>query len=81
MELALDANAPSKPHILNLLARLTGEAPPAPVDAPPGLTLQAEPVANVERYDDFRRTHHVAHDAIIAMLKTLRLACPKPWCY
>ena len=60
VELALEANAPSKPHVINLLARLVGETPPAPVDAPPSLTLQVEPVANVARYDGLRRTRHVA---------------------
>lgn len=60
VELALEANAPSKPHVLNLLARLVGEIPPAPIDAPPSLTLQIEPVANVARYDGLRRTRHVA---------------------
>lgn len=60
VELAPEANAPSKPHVLNLLARLVGETPPAPVDAPPSLALQVEPVANVARYDDLRRTRHVA---------------------
>jgi hypothetical protein len=60
VELALEANAPSKPHVLNLLARLVSEIPPAPVDAPPSLTLQIEPEANVARYDGLRRTRHVA---------------------
>ncbi len=60
VELALEAKAPSKPHILNLLGRLLGEAPPAPVSAPPGLALQTEPVANVARYDHLRKSRHVA---------------------
>ena len=60
VELALEANVPSKPHVLNLLARLTGETPPAPMDAPPSLALKVEPVANVARYDHLRRTRHVA---------------------
>jgi transposase len=60
VELALEAHAPSKPHVLNVLARLVGETPPAPVDAPPSLTLQIEPEANVARYDGLRRTRHVA---------------------
>jgi len=60
VELALEAQAPSKPHILNLLGRLLGETPPAPVTAPPGLALQIEPVANVARYDHLRRSRHVA---------------------
>lgn len=60
VELALEAHAPSKPHVLNLLARLVGEMPPAPVDAPPSLALQVEPLANAARYDGLRRTRHVA---------------------
>ena len=60
VELALEANAPSRLHVLNLLARLVGETPPAPVDAPSSLTLQVEPIANVARYDGLRRTSHVA---------------------
>ncbi len=60
VELALEAHAPSKPHVLNLLARLVGQTPPAPVGAPPALALQVEPVANVARYDGLRRTHDVA---------------------
>lgn len=60
VELALEANAPSKPHVLNLLARLTGETPPAPLAAPPALALKVEPVANLARYDTLRRVRHVA---------------------
>ncbi|HET6907545.1 MAG TPA: IS21 family transposase, partial [Rhodanobacteraceae bacterium] len=60
VELALEANVPSKPHVLNLLARLTGETLPAPLAAPPALVLKVEPVANVARYDTLRRVRHVA---------------------
>ena len=60
VELALEAGAPSKPHILNLLNRLLGADPPQPMDAPPALTLQVEPQANVSRYDDLREVRHVA---------------------
>ncbi|MBS0439306.1 MAG: IS21 family transposase [Proteobacteria bacterium] len=60
VELALESGAPSKPHVLNLLARLLGESPPAPVAAPPGLTLRVEPQANVERYDELRSKRHAA---------------------
>ena len=60
VELALEAGAASKPHVLNLLARLLGESPPAPIAAPPGLSLSVEPQANVERYDHLRRARHVA---------------------
>jgi hypothetical protein len=60
VELALDAGVPSKTHVLNVLARLLGESLPAPIDAPPGLTLQVEPQANAQRYDSLRRTRHAA---------------------
>ena len=61
VELALENGAASKPHVLNLLARLLGESPPAPLDAPPtALTLNVEPQANVERYDALRRRRHAA---------------------
>jgi transposase len=60
VELALEANAASKPHILNLLSRLVGETPPAPITTPAILALRVEPTANVARYDRLRRTRHVA---------------------
>ena len=60
VELALEDGAASKPHILNLLGRLLGEIPPAPMDAPPTLRLQVEPVANAARYDHLREVSHVA---------------------
>ncbi|WP_369981430.1 IS21 family transposase [Xanthomonas bundabergensis] len=60
VELALEAGVASKAHILNLLSRLLGEAPPAPLDAPPLLQLKDEPRANVARYDELREVNHVA---------------------
>lgn len=60
VELALEAGAPSKPHVLNLLTRLVGEAPPAPIEPPQALTLRIAPEANVSRYDGLRRSRHVA---------------------
>lgn len=60
VELALEDGAASKPHILNLLSRLLGQAPPAPMDAPPTLQLSVEPTANAARYDDLREVRHVA---------------------
>jgi transposase len=60
VELALEAGAASKAHILNLLSRLLGAAPPAPLDAPPLLQLKTEPRANVARYDELREVSHVA---------------------
>jgi hypothetical protein len=57
VELALEAGAPTKTHILNLLHRLVdGKPTAAPVlEAPQALALTAEPRANVERYDALRR--------------------------
>ena len=49
VELALESGAANKQHILNLLSRLLGQAPPAPVNAPPALALQVEPVADIAR--------------------------------
>ncbi len=60
VELALEAGVASKAHILNLLSRLLGEVPPAPLDAPPSLQLKVEPRADVARYDDLREVSHVA---------------------
>jgi hypothetical protein len=60
VELALEAGAPSKPHVLNVLARLVGENPPAPIEPPQALALRIEPQANVSRYDGLRRSRHVA---------------------
>jgi hypothetical protein len=60
VELALESGAVSKQHILNVLSRLLGEAPPAPVSAPPALALQVEPIADMARYDHLRRARHVA---------------------
>ncbi|WP_297830427.1 IS21 family transposase [Thermomonas sp.] len=60
VELALEAGAPSKPHILNLLHRLLGADPPPPMSEPPMLALQVEPLANASRYDGLREARHVA---------------------
>jgi hypothetical protein len=56
VELALEAGVPTKTHILNLLHRLLDGKPinAASIDAPPALSLQREPKANVERYDSLR---------------------------
>jgi len=58
VELALNAGAPSKPHILNLLGRLLDPAKPAPIEPPTALALQVEPQANVDRYDALRKVTH-----------------------
>jgi ABC-type microcin C transport system duplicated ATPase subunit YejF len=56
VELALEADVPTKTHILNLLHRLL-DGKPVTVDAvhaPQALSLQREPRANVARYDSLR---------------------------
>ena len=56
IELALNAGAPTKTHILNLLHRLIdGKSPMTSiVEAPQALTLSQKPRADVERYDALR---------------------------
>ena len=70
VELALEAGAPtkthilkSKTHILNLLHRLVDGKPTAapPVNPPGALTLTTEPQANVERYDALRKVREARH--------------------
>lgn len=60
VELALESGAPSKPQVINLLARLLEPSPPAPMTPPLGLTLRIEPQANVGRYDALREAPHAA---------------------
>ena len=54
--LALSDGVPTKTHILSLLHRLVdGKSPtPSPIEAPPALTLEREPRADVDRYDSLR---------------------------
>ena len=70
VELALEAGAPTKTHILNLLHRLVDGKPIAPpaVKPPNALpasvrqcTLTTEPQANVERYDALRKVREARH--------------------
>ena len=63
VELALEAGAPTKTHILNLLHRLVDGKPlDAPQVEPPGaLALTTEPQANVERYDALRKAREARH--------------------
>jgi transposase len=63
VELALEAGAPTKTHILNLLHRLVDGKPtdtPA-IKAPQALTLTTEPRADVERYDALRKVREARH--------------------
>ena len=63
VELALEAGAPTKTHILNLLHRLIDGKPidPPAVKPPNALTLTTEPQANVERYDALRKVREARH--------------------
>jgi transposase len=55
VELALEAGAPTKTHVLNVLHRLLdGKPQVVPVQAPQALKLSKEPLANVVRYDTLR---------------------------
>ncbi len=63
VELALEAGAPTKTHILNLLHRLVDGKPTdaPPVKTPGARTLTTEPQANVERYDALRKPREARH--------------------
>jgi transposase len=63
VELAIEAGAPTKTHILNLLHRLVDGKPlePPAVAAPKALTLTSEPQADVERYDALRQIGEARH--------------------
>jgi len=63
VELALEAGAPTKTHILNLLHRLVDGKPiDAPSVKPPNaLTLTIEPQANLERYDTLHEAREARH--------------------
>jgi transposase len=63
VEMALEAGAPTKTHILNLLHRLVDGKPmdTPPIKAPQALALTTEPQANVERYDALRQAREARH--------------------
>jgi len=63
VEMALEAGAPTKTHILDLLHRLVDGKPmdAPPLKAPQALTLTTEPQANVERYDALRKVREARH--------------------
>jgi hypothetical protein len=63
VELALEARAPTKTHILNLLHRLVdGKPMDAPsVKAPHALALTTGPQANVEHNDALRKAREARH--------------------
>jgi transposase len=65
VELALEAGKPSGEHVLNVLARLKDNAPPANLHEALAdelargwpVQLRVEPLANVDRYDDLRSSN------------------------
>ena len=63
VELALEADVPTKTHILNLLHRLIDRKPTdhPEVDPPDALALQTTPEANVDRYDGLRQAGEKRH--------------------
>lgn len=63
VELAIEAGAPSKQHVLNVLQRLIEPARLAPVETPTQLILAVEPQANIGRYDALRQPPEVSHAA------------------
>ncbi|MFZ6873956.1 IS21 family transposase, partial [Undibacterium sp. Di27W] len=51
---ALEAGAPSKQTVMNILSRLIEGTPPPKIDTPQALALKVEPKADVGRYDQLR---------------------------
>ncbi|MCM3566396.1 IS21 family transposase, partial [Hydrogenophaga intermedia] len=61
VELALEAGAPTKTHVLNVLHRLLdGKGAVRAVTAPQALRLVVEPQSNVVRYDRLREARHAS---------------------
>ena len=61
VELALEAGAPTKTHVLNVLHRLLdGKGTVRAVTAPQALRLVVEPQSNVVRYDRLREARHAS---------------------
>ena len=56
---ALHSGVPTKTHVLNRLGRLLDIPRPIPLETPPALTINDEPIANTERYDHLREARHV----------------------
>jgi len=63
VELALEASAPTKTHILDLLHRLVdGKPTDTPtIKTPQALALTTEPRADVERYDALSEVREARH--------------------
>lgn len=58
IEQALATGHPSKQHVVNSLNRLAQPDIPEPIKPSPALSLSQEPIADTERYDQLRRSHH-----------------------
>ena len=56
---ALHSGVPTKTHVLNRLGRLLDMPRPEPLQTPPALVINNEPIANTERYDHLREARHV----------------------
>ena len=56
---AIAAGVLTKMHILNRLSRLLDKPLPARLEPPPALVINAEPMANTQRYDELREARHV----------------------
>ena len=62
VELALEAGAQTKTHILNLLHRLVdGKPTDTPTMTPQALTLTTEPRANISWLDGLRKVREARH--------------------
>ena len=60
IEESLALGVASKPNILNILRRMISPALPPLEDTQQRLSLNEEPIANVERYDGLREVRHAA---------------------
>jgi hypothetical protein len=60
IEESLALGVASKPNILNILRRMISPELPPLADTPQRLSLNEEPIANVERYDGLREIRHAA---------------------
>lgn len=58
VEMALEANCPSKQHVMNCLNRIITPLPPAPIPIVNGLQLTTEPTSDTSRYDTLRGKRH-----------------------
>jgi hypothetical protein len=55
---AIDSGVLTKTHMLNRLSHLLDKPRPARLEPPPALAINAEPIADTERYDHLREVRH-----------------------